>query len=163
MFSLSIWMPNSTFITGQCLNASHSNNPHSFLCHVKGTSKMYCFSVSIFVPLFLVQKSSLPETSFKTYILERAHFHTKVLIIFLQPCNLGALTLHKKCHVLYKNVQYRFPLQLQGEERKYKLLQQVPLMHDLLTLEDLFFCFHCICFYIRLPEKNQANRRCFYF
>lgn len=75
---------------------------------------MYFFSVSLHMLFLLEWKSSLPE-SFKTYLSVSAHFDSKILVIILQPSNLGALTVHKKWCVLSKNMHYGFLLQLQGE------------------------------------------------
>lgn len=129
MFLLSVWMSNSTFTAGQCLNASQSNDSHGvMLCHVKGTSvKPISFQFHYLWLFFLcLWKTCWHETSSKTYLSVRDQFHTKVQILILKPCSLEALTLHEKWHMVYKNVHYGFFLQLQ-EEEKYRELQRVPL------------------------------------
>lgn len=62
MFLLSVWMSNLTFIAGQCLDASHSNDSRGvMLCHVKGTS------VNLFIFCF-------PTSGFSSYIYGRFVF-----------------------------------------------------------------------------------------
>lgn len=114
-------MSNSTFIAGQCLNASYSNDSRCVMvCQVKGTSVkcisfLFHYSWLFFLCLW---KTCLHEASFKTYLSERDQFHMRVQILILQPCSLEALALHEKWHTVYKSMHYGFLLQLQDEAKK---------------------------------------------
>lgn len=121
MFLLSVWMSNSTFIAGQCLNASHSNDSHgAVLCHVKGTSAKQISSLFHYFGLFLhLWKTCLHEASFKSYLSERGQFHTKVQILILQPCSLEELTLHEKWHSLQKCALWLSVIAA-GRRKKYR-------------------------------------------